>query len=222
MLTRIAELFSHSCEMLTPSESGALFADGRPIMVYGMGTVGKEVYQLLISHGLPVQGILDRKAGSGAQWRGVPVLRPDDESISVAQRQTSHLVIGIFNAYVDTTALIAYLTELGYAKITNFLDLHHQFSVRLGDRFWLTSRVYYRQLEPVILAGYQLWADDASRALYVAMLRFRFGGDYSVLPLPDLESQYLPTDVPAWSSPMRLIDCGAYDGDTIRQMLQGE
>ncbi len=31
--------------------------------------------------------------------------------------------------------------------------------------------------------------------------------------------QYFPTDLPVWKSPLRLMDCGAYDGVTLREIL---
>jgi FkbM family methyltransferase len=34
-----------------------------------------------------------------------------------------------------------------------------------------------------------------------------------------LDDQYMPVDLPRWVEPMRLIDCGAYDGDTLEALL---
>jgi FkbM family methyltransferase len=36
-----------------------------------------------------------------------------------------------------------------------------------------------------------------------------------------LDDQYMPIDLPRWVEPLRLIDCGAYDGDTLEALLGG-
>jgi FkbM family methyltransferase len=39
--------------------------------------------------------------------------------------------------------------------------------------------------------------------------------NYSLLPAPDVAHQYFPLDIPAWKAPLRFVDCGAFDGDTL-------
>jgi len=81
----------------------------------------------------------------------------------------------------------------------------------------LTSREYYRPHTAQLAAVRALWADDKSRAVFDGIMRFRLSGDYTTLEKAELETQYFPPDLPAWKTPIRLIDCGAYDGDTLRQ-----
>jgi FkbM family methyltransferase len=90
----------------------------------------------------------------------------------------------------------------------------------LGDRFWLTSRHFYRDQKEHVSAGYDIWSDETSRDLYAAVLKFRFAKDYAALPTPQLEDQYFPTGLPSWPNPIRFVDCGAYDGDTLRQLFK--
>jgi len=52
-------------------------------------------------------------------------------------------------------------------------------------------------------------------------LRCRFTKDLAALPPPDRGTQYFdPPGMPPWSQPLRLVDCGAYDGDTVRQLSE--
>ena len=66
----------------------------------------------------------------------------------------------------------------------------------------------------------ELWSDESSRDLYRALLRFRFTMRYEALPKNTLTDQYFPSDIPAWPSPLRFADCGAYDGDTLRYLVE--
>jgi FkbM family methyltransferase len=89
----------------------------------------------------------------------------------------------------------------------------------LGDRYWLTERAFYSTVQNECEAAYELLSDQTSRNLFVAILRLRLLGDCSTLPKPQTENQYFPLDLPAYEQPLRFIDCGAYQGDCIEQIL---
>jgi FkbM family methyltransferase len=127
-------------------------------------------------------------------------------------------VISIFNRDVDVSEVSGLLRALGYGPIISFVDLHAMYPEEFGDRFWLTQREIYRRNEASIAAASGVWADEASRFLFEELIAFRKSGDYQRLPKPVLqEIQYLPSDIPGWPAeqPLRLVDCGAYDGDTL-------
>jgi FkbM family methyltransferase len=214
----ISELFQQLQSTLAASAPTALFSDGAPVLIYGAGNVGKDVFRLLTTRGVTVLGFLDRNARLGAAWQGVPVWLPDDPAALVLQRRHCHIVIGIFNRDVDIPPIVATLNTLGYSRVCTFLDLHDSFPSELGDRFWLTARSFYAGLESRVAAGYELWSDEASRTLYSAIVRGRFTQDHATLPKPGVGPQYFPEDLPAWPTPLRLVDCGAFDGDTLRQL----
>ena len=214
----IRELFHQLHSTLACTERTPLFFDGAPVLIYGAGNVGKDVFRLLSASGLTVLGFLDRQARPGAAWQGVPVWLPDDPVALALQRSHCHIVIGIFNRDVEIPPIVAALKALGYERVTTFLDLHDQFPAELGDRYWLTARSYYADLESQVAAGYELLSDESSRALYLAILSGRFTHDHAALPKPDAGPQYFSPDLPAWPTPLRFVDCGAFDGDTLKQL----
>jgi FkbM family methyltransferase len=215
----IETLFEGLRASLKTRSSISPFADGAPVLIYGAGNVGKDVFGILTQQGVSVIGFLDQQAKSGSAWHGVPIMTADDPALSAAQRQQAHVVIGIFNAYVEIPPILTLLKTLGYGRVTSFLELHDRFAAELGDRFWLTSRSYYCGLEQQVSAGYELWADDVSRELNASILRFRFSKDHKTLGAPDWDGQYFPKDLPFWPVPLRFVDCGAFDGDTLRQLM---
>jgi FkbM family methyltransferase len=70
-----------------------------------------------------------------------------------------------------------------------------------------------------VRAGFNLWRDDASRAEYVAQVRWRLWLDFDNLPPPVKEDIYFPRDLFEISEEEVFIDCGAYDGDTVRDFI---
>jgi FkbM family methyltransferase len=215
----IRECFAQLETELAQADASPLFSTAEPVFIYGAGNVGKDVFGLLTRRGIPIAGFLDRQAKPGSVWKGIPIRQADDPSILLKERQCSPVIMGIFNAYVEMPPIMRMLHDLGYTNITSYLKLHERFSSEFGDRYWLTSRSYYMGLEPLASAGYELWGDDASRELYASILRFRFTMDYECVPTPDVGQQYFPADLPQWRTPLRFVDCGAYNGDTLAQVL---
>ena len=76
----------------------------------------------------------------------------------------------------------------------------------------------YREAHAV-LEGEQIWADQKSLDAYRANIRWRAVGDALELPGRPAENTYFPRDLFALNECDSILDCGAFDGDTIRQAL---
>jgi FkbM family methyltransferase len=86
------------------------------------------------------------------------------------------------------------------------------------DAYWLTSLPGYLAHREEIVAGAEVFADERSANVYVDLWRYRLTGDPALARIPGastLEEQYFPADLPAWRTPLRLVDAGAYTGDTL-------
>lgn len=189
------------------------------VFIYGAGNVGKDVCRALMKHGVRVAGFLDHKAQEGDSWNGTPIFQPDDARIFLPDRKRAGVIIAIHNRDVEIPPILEKIRALGYGRRVTLIELYDWMGKELGNRFWLTQRAYYQPLESVIRTAVNLWADEASRALYVAIINFRLTGDYNLLPVPDKKHQYFPPDLPAWKTPLRLVDCGAFDGDTLINLM---
>ena len=64
-----------------------------------------------------------------------------------------------------------------------------------------------------------LWSDIASAQEYLAQLRWRLLMDFDSLPSPVSHEIYFPNDLVDLIPEDVFVDCGAYDGDTIRTLL---
>ena len=187
-----------------------------PIFLYGAGNTGKNVCQSLSRRGIDITAFLDQHA-AGQLWHGRPVLQPDSPDISPAVREQSVTLVCVFNPDADVLGIVGRLETLGYGCAATFPHVHAVLESDLGDCLWLTKTSFLAEQQTRIADCRALWADETSRDLYDALLKFRSSGDYTDLPLPDTKNQYFPPDIPAWKTPLRFVDCGAYDGDTLDQ-----
>ena len=64
-----------------------------------------------------------------------------------------------------------------------------------------------------------LWSDAASQQEYLAQIRWRILMDFDILPSPVSHEIYFPDDLVRIKPDDVFVDCGAYDGDTIRNLL---
>jgi FkbM family methyltransferase len=193
------------------------------VVLYGAGRVGQDVFRVLNGAGVPIVCFLDRSAASGDELLGLPVFRPQSCPLSAGDRRRLPLVLTIFNRDVDIPALTQTLRELGFDRVVSFVDLHADFSEELGDRFWLTNRRYVMDHEREISEAETVWSDEASRVVFRSVVALRRSGTYSDALAPSPHgTQYFPSDIPEWvrQRPLRFVDCGAYNGDTLDAILR--
>lgn len=203
-----------------PETSPPWSATAVPVMLYGAGGIGRDVSRALTARGIAVRCFLDAHAAPDARLDGLPVRRPDDPGWDAATRESAPVIVTIFNRDTDVGAIQAHLQETGWTNVVPFLQFYQDYAKEMGDRYWLTDLNFYTGRSPQLRAAAGLWADERSRDLYDAVLRYRLEGDVYQLPAPELDSEYLPTGVPPWRTPWRFVDCGAYDGDTLEELRQ--
>jgi FkbM family methyltransferase len=111
------------------------------------------------------------------------------------------------------------ITSLSSFKhVVQMVDYFDFFNLQLDSFFfWMTNRSNYVQWQADIALGRNLWADTRSRELFSSIIAYRTTGDKAFLSEPD-GNPYHPIDIPGWDEPLRLLDCGAYTGDTIRDL----
>jgi FkbM family methyltransferase len=193
-----------------------LFDRDMPIFIYGTGTFAQDILDILRRHDYVIIGFLDH-APCQPLVHGLPVSLAED--VSAETRANASVIVGIHNRDANIASIIKRLDSLGYDRIITPIHLYDYFASDLGERFWLTRRALYTEHEEEIEAVAHLFADQTSRDLFHAIIHFRRSGDYSLLPEPDTQRQYFPADLFDWKNPLRLIDCGAYTGDTLNSFL---
>ncbi len=203
-----------------PDEAAAAMAAAPAVILYGAGNAGGDVLRVLLARGITVRCFLDRNATPGSERGGIPIFHPDDPAFGPEARQTVLVIITVFNYQVNEGALRVELKCLGWTSVVPFVSFHRTMAIQLGNRYWLTDLTFYSDRAPQLRAAAALWADDRSRAIYDAVLRYRLQGEEGSILAPDTDCSYFPVDVPPWSTPARFIDCGAYDGDTLEQIRE--
>lgn len=189
-----------------------------PLALYGAGTLGREVLARLRRAGVePVAFADDTPEKQGQTLDGVPIMRPREVREKFGEQLI--FVVTILNPALRFLDARARLENETGARAISFLSLAWKYP----DEF-----LPYYQFEPpsellknadAIREGLRILADDESRRQFIAHLRFRLSLDYNELPTNSLD-EYFPAEIlPNLPADTVFIDCGAFDGDTIRRFL---
>src|SRR5262249_23536111 len=128
-------------------------------------------------------------------------------------------VVTILNPQLKFLEAKARLKQLAGAEVIPFLHLAWRFPEAFLPfaQFELPQTVLCKAER--IKRGFNLLEDDESRGQFLAHLRFRLFLDYEALP-ENSHDDYFPDLLPQLPDNTVFIDCGAFDGDSIRRFLQ--
>ncbi|WP_309602668.1 FkbM family methyltransferase [Sphingomonas sp.] len=184
------------------------------LVVYGLGSTGRLIVDELLDAGVAIDLILDR-GKAGQMYRDIPVRALGEADVTGAK-----VLISLHNHYVDLHQLNADLTAAGAAdiltpiRLAEFID-----QPKSNNGYWLDPSFSYDARSANLARARSLLADPKSRELFDALLRYRRGGVIADCPIPSLDDEYTPADLPRFAEPLRLIDCGAFTGVAIHKLL---
>jgi len=186
-----------------------------PVLILGTGHLGQWSLAALRQAGVQTPAFCDNNAGLwGKTIDGLPVLSPAE---ALKRYPDAAVVVAVYNSRAPQNQL----RGLGCQRVVPYPVLfwkHWQFMPR-EDRLELPDRILARAGE--MPAGYDLLDDESSRREFCAQIRWRCLLDYGCLPTPDdPREMYYPPDLYALRPDERFIDCGAFDGDSVRAFFE--
>ncbi|MBM3266549.1 MAG: FkbM family methyltransferase [Candidatus Sericytochromatia bacterium] len=190
------------------------------VVLFGAGNLGRKVVAGLLAAGRPPLAVADNNPALwGTTIGGVPVLSPEE----AARRHGADavFVVTIWSAgsrsrFADTATQLA---DLGCARVLPLAPLAWRYPHELLPHFALDLPHKVVAEREAVLAAADLWADERSRREYLAQVRWRLEGDFAALPPRSPELEYFPEDLIAMGAAEHFVDCGAYDGDTVKRFL---
>ena len=189
-----------------------------PLVIYGAGNTGQAIGEYLTHQGRYIVAFIDQSASDGQSYLDKLVLTLDQFLINFNPSDFD-LLVAVHNRDVVMPPLINKLSSCGFSSVLTMVDYANAFSDDKTFRYWLSPRSIILEGQHEIQKLYGILADNESEHWLDSILNFRMTGDYSLLPTPDTANQYVPQDLRRWSNPLRFIDCGAYNGDTIELLL---
>jgi FkbM family methyltransferase len=188
----------------------------KPVVIFGAGGFGKNVFQILSSAGFEVSAFVE--TNPKAQFvHGIPVYKLSNiPSLSL----NAQLVIGIFNRSTPYQEIHSLACSQGFKEIFFPWQLFDNFSEDFGWRYWLSSPSIFSENKHLIHNAFIQLYDSISQEIFLRIIKFRIGHDLNFSAFKSQETQYF-NDITLSSisnQGISFVDCGAYNGDTFEEL----
>ncbi len=192
---------------------------GRRVLVYGAGegytALIRTVFSPLI---IRPELIVDQRFEHESLYEGIRCI----DLTALRQQSSDYLDCAVIVSLggKDASELVSRsLQKLGFSDIYWAPDiyefaLHHE-SKEIAEK----GTTFFLQNESEIDDAYQSLADDDSRNLFEMLLTRYMTGMPFEIPSAPYDQQYLPLDVHLSKGSGYYVCCGAYDGDSIRKIV---
>lgn len=189
-------------------------------IIYGAGFFGRQIKNILEKNNCEVLYFIDKdKDKIGTYIDNTLCISINDTKLTENFKAGTTCLIGIFNDKVNLWDIEKMLFNSGFLQIINPIKFYQDFSDNMygiDDYFWLTKNKMKPEHKEIIENIGKIWSDDYSRKLFNKILEYRQTGKLDILPRPnEYNEQYCPKDIDLNLINVNLIDCGAYNGDSI-------
>jgi len=194
---------------------------GRKIIVYGAGEGFHWVDEIVMRiYGYVPSVVLDRAFSPGQNYLGIPAFSPLDYKPDEEEKRDAIVIITVGKTEYHEE-IINCLKEMGFKNILLIMDIYEVHNpLRLSDELEQKGFDYYLQQRENILSCLDLFADEESRDIYVGCLQTHIRRKPVPLPSRPRNEQYFPKDIQLNRGYAKFINCGAYDGDTVRLLQE--
>jgi FkbM family methyltransferase len=190
------------------------------LVLFGAGNLGRKTLAGLRARGVRPLAFADSDPTKwGTTVDGLDVLSPDDSAAKFGS--SAAFVVCVWRAgatehFADNHRT---LTGLGCDVVVHVASLLWKYADQFLPHYALDLPERVLQDADRVRAAFHVWEDDESRAEFVAQLKWRLRLDFDALGEPHETEMYYPSDLYRLRSKDVIVDCGVFDGDTLRSTL---
>jgi FkbM family methyltransferase len=199
-------------------ESLARAVQRQAIAVVGSALLPQKCARAIAAAGGQVRCFIEYDARFwGRTVNGLPVLSPNNAAASL---EDPLVVVGIWSPNHSYPETKAWLQSFGFRNIVPVHALFWLLSDQIGPHYQLAGPECFVDSPDRIARIYQLLSDQESRNIFLANLRWRVTLDSAAIPIPSRERIYFDPALFCLPTTATVVDCGAFDGDSLRMFLK--
>jgi FkbM family methyltransferase len=190
---------------------------GGNVVLFGAGGLGTQTLACLRSIGIEPRAVSDNDpAHWGTQLDGATVVPP--ETAASAFGADALFLVTIWNPYHWYSETRRQLAGLGCRRIAPPSSVYWRFAETLLPFYAQDLPHHVRQNADAVRTAAAIWSDDRSRHEYLRQVSWRLCGSWT-FDRPLADESYFPVGLFELIPDEVFIDCGAFDGDTLRAYL---
>lgn len=179
-----------------------------PIVLYGMGDGADKMLAVFEKYGIEICDIYaSDEFVRGHSFRGYKVLKYSE----VCEKYDDFVSVMSFAVHDEPT--MTRIRRMNREHIVLAPDLPVA-----GEE--LFTREFIAEHESRFDRVYSMLADEKSRSAYIDILNFKISGKIEYLFSAETEKSEVYSDILKLGENERIVDLGAYDGDTIKEFLE--
>jgi FkbM family methyltransferase len=186
------------------------------LVLFGAGQFGQIVLDRLRRAGVEPRCFSDNNPNVwGKQVKGIEVLSPE----TAVERfgKTAAFVVTIFNG----SAARGQLKRLGCERVIPATLVFWKYPAQFMPDMGIGEPDRIVEEEAQIRQCFAIMSDESSRQELCDQISWRYWTDPEFLPLPEnIGEIYFPSDLVKAVDEEVFVDCGAFDGDSIRSFLR--
>lgn len=189
------------------------------VVVYGFGSRGKSIVDALLLKNIRPMLIIDEFNPSD-EYKGIRIEKLSSINLSNPLKDYK-CIVTMHNNHVNLQNIYQDLLNVGFRNINSLININDEYDfINIDNGYWLEKSFKYSQHSTEIDAFKSLLFDNKSKELLDGIIKYRDFGDLKDCPNGSFLDEYIPHDLPKYSDPIRLIDCGSYDGLAIRKLIK--
>ena len=187
------------------------------IVIYGHGNLGVELAKGLENANWPVQYFIDANQPTDMNKR---VLNLNDANRTLSADTLIIVATYEYDTLSTYPVILNDLRNRGFHNVISVRDL------RVWPELFQAGHIHSLfswDIEHIpaakVLESFSLLDDITSKDVFKQLLRFFINSPREKMTLCPVSEQYMPTDLYSQIENEHIIDCGAYDGDTMRSFF---
>lgn len=187
----------------------------QPVVLFGCGSLGRRTLAGLTSAGKAPVAVADNNPKMwGRDIDGTVVLSPADAVKAYGEEAV--FAVTIYNG----SAARDQLRLLGCRHVVHFGLLYQAFPGALMPHGGVAPPEAIFEHADEVMAASRIWADETSTEEYLGQMAWRLSLESGNLALPSpMTERYFPHELFDLNADDLFVDCGAFDGDSLRDLL---
>ncbi|KLO21714.1 FkbM family methyltransferase [Marinitoga sp. 1155] len=206
-------------QYISYSEQFSLYhlVKGKKILLYGCGSGCITFFSIVLDryNDIKIDGIIDKRAENGEKFRDIPLFNPESLNIHDTENYVVIITVGKKEYYNEIFNILKQKNFKNIILANQIYEYHLHFTSHEIEKMGFS---YYKKQKDKILKAFTLFSDKLSIDIYLKYLKTHIYKVPQELPYESVEKQYFPDDIIMNYS--RFINCGAYNGDTIRNLVK--
>lgn len=192
----------------------------KKIYIYGAGNAGTMTLKILQDNGILVEAFFDKRGGEDMQYYDKPVYNSNNIGLTEFNKDKSIIIIAFLCESSELKNIKERLLLCGWEKIYYFYNIYHSLIWHNFNYQEMENEHKESNAQEIgkIFEVASMMEDNESFEVLKNFFQAIINGNFEDFSLPSEQPQYFVNDIPFSKGYSRFIDCGAFDGDTAREL----